>query len=91
MGASESGARMAVRMDNIEKEAEDAADNDELEPAMSSNFYQPEAGEAEYTFATMRPDDAALDMDTEIGYITEEESNDGSEVLEFRKNFLSLL
>ena len=56
-----------------------------------SNFYQPGASEAEYTFATMSPDDAALDMDTEIGYITEEESNDGSEVLEFRKKFLSLL
>jgi hypothetical protein len=46
-----------------------------------SNFYQPGAGEAKYTFATMGPDDVALDTDTEIGYITQEESesesNDG--------------
>jgi hypothetical protein len=44
VGASESGARMAVRMDNIENEAEDA-----VAAMSSSNFYQPGAGEAEYT------------------------------------------
>ena len=42
-------------------------------------FYQPGAGEDEHTFATMGPDDVALDMDSEIAYITEEESNDGSD------------
>jgi hypothetical protein len=32
-----------------------------------------------WSFATMGPDDMALDIDTEIGYITEDESNNGSE------------
>jgi hypothetical protein len=62
----------------LKKNPKKLIDNEELDPAIS-NFYQPGAGEAEYTFATMGPDDVALDMDTEIGYITEEESNDGSE------------
>ena len=40
------------------KEAEDTVDNEELEiePEMRSNFYQPRAGEAEQTFATMCPE-----------------------------------
>jgi hypothetical protein len=71
--ASESGAsaRMAMRMDNIDSEAGDVVDKDgfrvEPEPVMSSIFYQPGAGEAESTFATMGPDDVALDMDKEVG------------------------
>jgi hypothetical protein len=79
--ASEYGARMpvAMGMDNIDNEAGDAVDKDgfgvEPEPVMSSIFDQPGVGEAESTFATMGPDD----MDTEVGYITEDESNNGSE------------
>ena len=76
--ASESGARMAVAREDIDKEAEDTVEKDEIEPEMSF-FYQPRGGETEQTFATIGPDDVALDMDTEIGYLTEEESNDGSE------------
>jgi len=33
----------------------------------------------EPTFATMGADDVALDMDTEVGYITEDELSDESE------------
>jgi hypothetical protein len=40
-----------------------------------STSYQPGAGEAEFTFVTMGADDVALDMDTEVGYITEDESS----------------
>ena len=78
MGASETGARLAVERNDIDKEAEDTVDKDEIEPEMNI-FYQLGAGETEHTFATMGPDDVALDMDTEIGYLMEEESNDGSE------------
>ena len=90
VGASESGARMV----------EDTVDNDEIEPEMSIStiFHQLGAGEAEHTFTTMGSDDVALDMDTEIGYITEEESNDESDddlddsmYWNFGKFFLSLL
>ena len=82
VGSSESGAsaRMAVGSDDFEED--NAVEKDELEPGISI-LYQPApwpgAGEAEYTFATMGPDDLALDMDSEIAYITEEESNDGSD------------
>ena len=53
-------------------------DNDGPEP--TNIFYQLElgAGEAESTFAIMGADDVALDMDTEVGYLTEDELNDGS-------------
>ena len=80
VGGSESGAsaRMAVGSDDIEEEEDAVEKDDELEPGISI-LYQPEAGEAEHTFATMGPDDVALDMDSEIAYITEEESNDGSD------------
>ena len=44
-----------------------------------NKFYQLRVHEADHTFTTMGPDDVALDMDTEIGYITEEGSNDKRE------------
>ena len=64
------------RMDsvNIDSEAEDAVNNDG--PVMSI-LYQPGAGKAESTFATIggvNAHDVALDMDTEVGCITEDES-----------------
>ena len=40
MGASESGVRMAVARDDIDKEAEDTVDKDEIKLEMSF-FYQP--------------------------------------------------
>ena len=48
----------SVGSDNNNKEAEDTVDNEEIEPEMrlGSNFYQPRAGEAEQTFATMCPE-----------------------------------
>ena len=60
--------------------ADVALDIQRLELA-TSIFYQfePGAGEAESTFAILGADDVALDMDTEVGYISEDESNDGSE------------
>ena len=81
VGSSESGAsaRMAVGSDDIEED--DAVEKDELEPGISI-LYQPGAGKDEHTFATMGPDDVALDMDSEIAYITEEESNEGSDDLD---------
>ena len=44
-----------------------------------NKFYQLRVHEADHTFTTMGPDDVALDMDTEIGYIMEEGSNDKRE------------
>ena len=44
-----------------------------------SILYEPEASEDELTFAMMGADDVALDMDTEHGYITSDESSDESE------------
>ena len=35
MGASETGARLAVERNDIDKEAEDTVDKDEIEPEMS--------------------------------------------------------
>ena len=86
VGGSELGAssRMAVGSDDIENEEDtvekDAVEKDELqvEPGISI-LYQPGAGEAEHTFASVGPEDVALDMDTEIAYITKEESNEGSD------------
>ena len=84
VGGSELGAssRMAVGSDDIENEEDavekDAVEKDELEPGISI-LYQPGAGEAEHTFASVGPEDVALDMDTEIADITEEESNEGSD------------
>ena len=48
----------SVGSDNNNKEAEDTVDNEEIEPEMrlGSKFYQPRAGEAEQTFATMCPE-----------------------------------
>lgn len=62
-GASELAAEMAERMESSDSEAEDAVDNDGPEP----------------TFATIGADDVALDMDTEFGYITEDDLNGESE------------
>ena len=72
-------ARMAVSMDNvnIDSEAEDAIDSDGSGPTSIFNLNQP--GEAESTFGTMGADDVALDMDREVGYITEDELSDESE------------
>ena len=76
----EGPSNLPARMEDssTESEAEEMVDgNDGPEP--TSIFYQPGAGEAESTFAIMGADDVALDMDTEVGYLTEDESNDGSE------------
>jgi hypothetical protein len=54
----------------------------EAEEAVYEGFSildEPEASEEEPTFATMGADDVALDMDTECGYITSDESSDESE------------
>ena len=46
------------------------------------------AGETESSFATMGADDVALDMDTEIGFITDdEESEDDFDDENFAKFF----
>ena len=57
VGASESGVRMAVARDDMDKEAEDTVDKDEIKLEMSF-FYQPtwRGGETEQTFATIGPD-----------------------------------
>ena len=47
-----------------------------------SILHEPEASEdeqQELTFAMVGADDVALDMDTECGYITSDESSDESE------------
>ena len=82
-GDSEFTAGMAVRMEgvDIDSEAEDIVDNNDSDASgpATSILYQPGAGEAEFTFATMDADDMALDMDTKVGYITEDESSDENE------------
>jgi len=62
---------------DIESEVEEAIDKG------MGFLYEPEAGEDEQdelTFATVGADDVALDMDTECGYITSDESSDESEI-----------
>jgi hypothetical protein len=65
---------LAARTGGIDNEPDDAS---KPEPEMS--FDQPGAGEAELSFATMGADDVALDMDTEFGFITDDELNEESE------------
>ena len=76
----EGASELAASMDNvnIDSKTEDTVDNDGSRPTMSIfKLYQP--GEAESTFGTMGADDVALDIDTEVGYITEDELSDESE------------
>ena len=69
----ELAARTAARMGTIlDKEADK---EDEPEPEMST-LYQPGAGEAESSFATMGADDVALDMDIEVGFIADDEESE---------------
>ena len=76
----EGRSNLASRMEDssTDSEAEEALDNDGTEPATSIfDQLEPGAGEAESTFAIMGADDVALDMDTEVGYISEDESKRG--------------
>ena len=64
---------LAVRMGTILDNEADS--EDEPEPEMST-LYQLGAGEAESSFATMGADDVALDMDTEVRFITDDEESE---------------
>jgi hypothetical protein len=74
-GVSESAATTPTRIDTVNSE-EDVIQVDIYD---GIDICLPEVGEGDPTFATTGADDVALDMDTEVGYITEDESSDGSE------------